>query len=225
MNVKPRFKLLPALLLVCLALAAISLPWLIVVQSYAALVLTTDEAPIRPTAIVFGAGLRRDGRPTAILADRVGTAVELYKQGKAKTLLLSGSTSPPNYDEPGAMRRMAMELGVAEEDLLVDRGGSRTFETCLRARDEFGIQEAILVSQEFHLPRALAICAGLNLEAVGVSADLREYHTRAARYWKFREIPATLIAFWDLYFTRFKTLAPWLEREEIILQEGPNRGS
>jgi SanA protein len=223
-NETPRFKLWRTLLLVSLALAAITLPWLIVVQSYAALILTSEEAPTRSTAIVFGAGLRRDGRPTAILADRVRTAVDLYRRGKAQTLLLSGSATPPNYDEPGAMHQLALELGVAEEHLLIDRGGSRTFETCLRARDEFGIREAILVSQEFHLPRALAICAGLDLQAVGVSADLREYHSRAARYWELREIPATLVAFWDLHFTRLKAWAP-SRGDEIILQEGPNRES
>ena len=95
----------------------------------------------------------------------------------------------------------ARMLGVPDEDLLIDRGGSRTYQTCLRAQAEFGIDAAILVTQEFHLPRALVICDVLGIEAVGVAADLRDYRQRSMQFWEIREIAATITAFWDLYIS------------------------
>jgi len=80
-----------------------------------------------PTAIVFGAGLRRDGSPTTVLADRVSTAVSLYQQGKVNTLLMSGSSNKTGYDEAAAMLEFALQLGVPQEDILVDSKGDRTY--------------------------------------------------------------------------------------------------
>lgn len=207
-----------------LAVAVIAFPWIIVVQAYAGRILAAADALPYPVGIVFGAGLRRDGRPSPILADRVRTAVDLYRSGKIHRLLLSGSVSA-GYDEPQAMRQLALELGVPDEDLLLDRGGSRTFETCRRAKVEFGIQRAILVSQRFHLPRALAICHGLQVEAVGVAADRRTYYGSAQRYWQLREIPATLVAFLDLLFTRQQAAGTPGYVNEIVLQRGSENGS
>jgi SanA protein len=158
------------------------------------LIFSPPQAPHSPTAIVFGAGLRRDGSPSPVLSDRVRAAVELYLQGKVGRLLMSGSTRPGGYDEPLAMRQLAVQLGVPQEDILMDPGGTRTLETCRQARQAFGIRQALLVSQSFHLPRALATCSALGVHAAGVSADLREYSPRTLRYWSLREIPASLIA-------------------------------
>lgn len=204
-------------------MGVIVLPWLVVVRTYAARILAAGEVLPHPVGIVFGAGLRRDGRPSPILADRVRTAVELYQSGKIQALLLSGSASL-GYDEPEAMRQLAVELGVPTEHLMVDRGGSRTFETCRRAKVEFGVQQAILISQRFHLPRALAICQGLKIQAVGVASDRRTYRGSAQRYWQLREIPATLVAFLDLLFSRPEAMRSPGHVDEIILQEGPGVG-
>jgi SanA protein len=216
--------ILRSFLIGLLAIGVIALPWLIVVQTYAGRILAAADALPHPVGIVFGAGLRRDGRPSPILADRVRTAVDLYRSGKIHRLLLSGSVSD-GYDEPQAMRQLALELGVPDGDLLLDRGGSRTFETCRRAKAEFGIERAILVSQRFHLPRALAICDGLRIDAVGVAADLRTYRGSAQRYWQLREIPATLVALLDLVFTRPQATGAPTHVDEIILQRGPQNGS
>ena len=120
-------------------------------------ILTAGEAPPRPIAIVFGAGLRRDGTPTTVLADRVDTAVELYRSGKIEKLLMTGSRRTGS-DEPAAMAARAMAMGVPAEAILLDPGGVRTSESCARAQKLLGVGSALLVSQRFHLPRALALC-------------------------------------------------------------------
>jgi vancomycin permeability regulator SanA len=160
------------------------------------------SAPSKDVAIVFGAGLRRDGYPSNVLADRVRVASELYAQGKVSKLLVSGSVRLPHYDEPTAMRDLAIQLGVAAEDILVDRNGSRTYDTCYHAIHNFKIEDAILVSQAFHLPRALGLCDAMGLEAEGVASDLSYYNPRALRYWELREIPAALVALWDAYVAK-----------------------
>ncbi len=172
------------------------LPHWLLRHRYTDRILDLQEAPSRPTAIVLGAGLRRDGQPTAVLADRVRTAVSLYQAGKVNKLLMSGSISA-GKDEPAAMRALALELGVADEDILIDSEGVRTFETCLRASEIFGINQALIVTQRFHLPRALALCEAHDVDAIGVSADLRTY--RAIAFWNLREVPASIRALWDVF--------------------------
>ncbi|HWQ04204.1 MAG TPA: ElyC/SanA/YdcF family protein [Longilinea sp.] len=156
----------------------------------------------RPVAIIFGAGLQRDGSPTEVLRDRVATGADLYFSGKVKKLLMSGDNRFENYNEPGAMRAYALELGVPDGDIILDYAGRRTYDTCYRAKAIFGIQQAVLVTQRFHLPRALVICNGLGLDGVGVSADRRTYHQYAQNFWNLREFPATLMAFVDTFITR-----------------------
>jgi SanA protein len=153
-------------------------------------------------AIVFGAGLWRDGSPTPVLRDRVETAAELYFSGKVKKILMSGDNRFVEYNEPGAMRDYALSLGVPEEDIVLDFAGRRTYDTCYRAQAVFGLGSAILVTQGYHLPRALYTCNILDIEATGVPADRRSYSRRSVIYWNLRELPATLIAFWDLYITQ-----------------------
>jgi SanA protein len=160
------------------------------------------SAPTKGVAIVFGAGLRRDGYPSNVLADRVRVASALYTQGKVSKLLVSGSVRLPHYDEPTAMKDLAIQLGVPAEDILVDRNGFRTYDTCYHALHVFNINEAILVSQAYHLPRALGICDVIGLEAEGVASDLSYYNPRALRYWELREIPAALVALWDAYIAK-----------------------
>ncbi|MFP3855110.1 MAG: vancomycin high temperature exclusion protein, partial [Anaerolineales bacterium] len=143
----------------------------------------------RQAAVVFGAGLRWDGRPTAILADRVAAAARLYEEGLVDQLILSGTQQSDGYDEPAAMAEMALALGVPAEAIILDGAGTRTIETCRRMVNIFDVSSAYLVTQNYHLPRALATCHALGLPADGVSADLRSY--RAEDYYRLREIPAT----------------------------------
>lgn len=192
-----RWPLIAIVFLIVLALPRKILAW-----RYAAKIYSPEEAPTRSVAIVFGAGLRRDGRPSAVLADRVLVAARLYLEDKVPLILVSGSVRAPSYNEPEAMRDLAIELGVAPEDILLDSRGSRTYDTCLHAKQEFGLDHVILISQRFHLPRALTICDALGIDAVGATADLHEYSARAQRFWHLREYPAALVAIWDAYITR-----------------------
>ncbi len=188
-------KILPLLTLGSLLLAIMLVPKWYIGQRYGPRIHPPEDAPSLPIAVVFGAGLRRDGRPTAVLADRVATAAELYRNGKTKILILSGSRNSSGYDEAEAMRSYAQDLGVPPENIIIDSDGDRTFSTCLNLKVKFGVQEALLITQRFHLPRALVLCDSIGLQTEGVAADLREYHANS--FWFFRETVATLRALWD----------------------------
>jgi SanA protein len=192
-----RWFLITGFMLVLIALPRKYLQW-----RYTPTIHQPDSPPLKAVAIVFGAGLRQDGLPSNVLEDRVRVASELYQQGVVLKLLVSGSVRTPNYDEPKAMMDLAIELGVASDDIFIDPDGSRTYNTCFNAKHLFKINEALLVSQEFHLPRALGICDALGIDAAGVASDLRSYNTRAMRYWEFREIPASWVALWDAYISK-----------------------
>jgi SanA protein len=135
-----------------------------------------------------------------VLRDRVATAVDLYNAGKIDKILMSGDNRYINYNEPGAMQAYAIQLGMPEEDIVLDYAGRRTYDTCVRAKEIFQLKSAILVTQKFHLPRAMYICNTLEFEVIGVSADLRSY--RDSNYWKIREIIASLVAFIQVHITK-----------------------
>ena len=184
------------------ALLALWAPKRIVERRFVDSIVDIADAPHAPVGIVFGAGLRRDGGPTTVLYDRVAAAAQLFSEGKVDSLLLSGYETVEGYSEPSAMREVAESLGVPSEAIVTDGLGTRTFTTCERAISTFGIKQALLITQDYHLPRALAICEGLGIDAVGVSADLRPYSPRALQYWETREIPATLVALVEIFIAR-----------------------
>jgi SanA protein len=164
-----------------------------------------DELPRddqRSIAIVFGAGLTRSGEPTAALYDRVATAVDVYQRGLVQKLLLTGDNRFVDYNEPEAMRRTAVKLGVPAADLVLDYAGRRTYDSCYRAKEIFGVQRAILVTQAFHLERALYLCDAFGIDSVGVKADRRNYAGGAQTTWLIREALATVGAWIDVNVTR-----------------------
>lgn len=158
-----------------------------------------ENAPRERVAVVFGAGLRRDGTPTPILRDRVETAADLYFSGTVKKLLMSGDNRFADYNEPGSMRDYAISLGVPADAIVLDYAGRRTYDTCYRAKTIFGVENAILVTQKFHLPRALFICNVLGVQATGVEANNRQYWRGSLLIWNFREQLATVGAFLDVF--------------------------
>ena len=145
------------------------------------------------------------GRDCAAMAhpplscDRVETSANLYFGGKVKKILMSGDNSLENYNEPEAMRQYALSLGVPDEAIVLDYAGRRTYDTCYRAKAIFGAESAILVTQKFHLPRALFLCNALGLKAAGVEANHLRYRNRSLLLWNIREQLATVGAFWDVY--------------------------
>ena len=154
------------------------------------------EVPPAPVALVLGAGLWRDGSPTPALYDRVATAVDLYQAGRVKKLLMSGDNRFVNYNEPAAMKKLAIQLGAPAEDIVLDYAGRRTYDSCYRAKEIFGVRKVVIVTQRFHLDRALFLCDALGVESVGVIADRRVYQT--LRWWELREVLATAGAWWDV---------------------------
>ena len=170
---------------------------------------TLDSISPEKVAIVFGAGLQRDGSPSPILRDRVETAAKLYFSGKVEKLLMSGDNRFVDYNEPGAMRAYAIELGVPEKDIVLDYAGRRTYDTCYRAKYIFGVNTAILVTQAYHLPRALFTCNELGVAADGVDAKIRTYSRYSRFSWNIREIPASLKALWDI----------WIYHPAVVLGE------
>ena len=133
------------------------------------------DAPAAQVAIVLGARVSPGGRPSPMLADRLETGLELYRLGKVEKLLLSGDHGTIPYDEVNAMRDYVMERGVPAEDVFMDHAGFSTFDTMYRARDVFLVRDALVVTQDFHLARAVYTARSLDLEATGVSADRRPY--------------------------------------------------
>jgi SanA protein len=181
------------------ALLILLIPRLITRIQAKSRVATVEQVSPQRVAIVFGAGLWRDGSPTPVLRDRVATAADLYFAGKAEKLLMSGDNRYEDYNEPAAMKEYALSLGVPDEAIVLDYAGRRTYDTCYRARDIFQVESAILVTQQFHLDRALYICNQLGVPATGVSADRRTYRRESLNYWRTRELFATLTALLDVH--------------------------
>jgi len=187
--------------LVALGLLIVLLPRLITGVYARDRMYQQKQAPAERVAIIFGAGLRYDGTPTAMLRDRVLTGADLYFTGKVEKLLMSGDNRFVDYNEPEAMRQFALSIGVPREAIVLDYAGRRTYDTCYRARAIFGLDSALLVTQDFHLPRALFLCNMLGVQAQGVEAD-HCYWTGSPLVWDVREQLATVAAFRDLYVSR-----------------------
>jgi SanA protein len=146
------------------------------------------------------------------LYDRVLTAVELYRAGRVKKILMSGDNPTPDYDEPTAMMKTAVELGVPESDIVLDFAGRRTYDTCYRAKEIFEVRRAILVTQAFHQPRALYLCTNVGVDSLGITADRRRYE--GEKHWSFREFFSAASAWFEMNFLPFESIGG--KKEPII---------
>ncbi len=144
--------------------------------------------PKQEYAIVFGASVKSDDMPSDILADRMRMAYELYKSEKISKVLLSGYGTEKYYNEVKTMKSYALKLGFHEEDIETDIYGINTYNTCFRARKFFNINSAILVTQNYHMNRALYDCISVGVDSIGLSSDLNNYQDIVK--FKMREIPA-----------------------------------
>lgn len=162
------------------------------------LIVTPDAVADVPVVIVPGASVLRDGQPSDVLADRLLAAIDLYRAGKAKKILVSGDHGQDSYDEVNAMRRYLLERGVAPEDIFLDHAGFDTYDTMYRAWHVFGITDAVVASQTFHLPRALYIGTQLGMTVQGVAAQ-RQRYVKDAEF-AFRERFANVKAYVDVAF-------------------------
>lgn len=165
-------------------------------------VVAAASAPARDVAIVFGAQVFPSGVPAPYTRARLDLAAELLREGRARVLLVSGDDRAAHNHETSAMRRYLEARGVPASRIVEDPAGVDTYDTCVRARDVFGVREALLVSQEYHLPRAVATCRALGVDAMGV-ADTSVKGTTA--FWPkgvAREFPASVKMVWDLVTRR-----------------------
>ncbi|MEM1168066.1 MAG: ElyC/SanA/YdcF family protein [Cyanobacteria bacterium P01_H01_bin.35] len=164
-----------------------------------------EKVPAKPIAIVFGAGVWADGTPTPMLADRVQGAVNLYKIGSIKKILMTGDNSTPNYNEVKAMQEYAINQGVSVENITLDYAGFSTYESCYRAKEIFGITQAVLVTQNYHLPRAVYTCRQLGVDALGLGTqDWGKFRNDSMRRYSIREFLAVLKALLEVHITRPK---------------------
>ena len=157
-------------------------------------------------ALVLGAGVYSDGEPTAVLESRLRTALGLWRSGTVRWFLVSGDNRTLAYNEPQAMRKWLTKQGVPPLQIVCDYGGRRTYDSLRRARDVFGQRKLVVVTSDFHMPRALYLARTLGIEAWGVPAPSSSAGRFArVRFW-IREYGARHLAFWDARFPPGDTL-------------------
>lgn len=155
-----------------------------------------DEVPAASVAIVFGAGIG-----SREFNDRIATAVNLYKLGKVTKLLMTGDNGQITYNEPEAMKREAVKAGVPDSDITCDYAGFRTYDSLYRAVHIFDVKDAVLVTQKYHLPRAMFLAGKLGLKASGIDAGIQSYGS-IQNWYDFREVVAAEFAWLDVVTNR-----------------------
>ncbi|OLZ66547.1 hypothetical protein AV521_26985 [Streptomyces sp. IMTB 2501] len=176
-------------------LALLPVTWLYV--STADRLRTTADAPRARVAVVFGAGLW-NGEPSPYLANRLDAAAKLYRAGRVEVVLVTGDNSRKDYDEPDAMRAYLKKHGVPQKRIVSDYAGFDTWDSCVRARKIFGVDRAVLVSQGFHIRRAVALCRAAGVDSYGVGVDAK--HDVTWYYGGTREVFAAGKAVLDAVF-------------------------
>lgn len=180
---------------VILTLTIVGINLYIVIKEKSKILSLEEAAKFQADCIVvLGAGIRDDGSPTWMLEDRIKIGDKLYQNYAADKIIMSGDHGRENHDEVNTMKSYAMGEGIPSEDIFMDHAGFETYDSLYRARDIFGAKKVIIVTQEYHLYRALYIADQLGLDARGVTSDLRFYSKKMA-YWKFREYLARVKSF------------------------------
>ena len=155
-----------------------------------------DNAKQAPTAIVLGASVKSDGEPSAALRDRLLVGIALYERGLVQDILITGDDGAFHIDEIKTMREFLLSHSIPSEHIREDGHGYRTYESCKRAHEIFGIKQAIVVTQRFHIGRALYLCNELGIDTNGVSSDLATYEKIVQ--FTIRDAGASLKAWWDV---------------------------
>lgn len=155
---------------------------------------TAADAPAAPVAIVLGAGLNADGSPKPYLRARLEDARRLFQDGKIRAILVSGDHGRADYDEVAAMTSWLVEHGVPARKVVADHAGFDTYDSCVRAYEIFGVRTALVVTQEFHVRRAVFLCREAGIDAAGVGSPAPDDDTR----YQVREVPAAIKATLDV---------------------------
>ena len=165
--------------------------------------------------LVLGCLVKNSGEPSHMLEDRLRRAAELYQAGAAPKLLMSGDHGRKDYNEVEAMKQYAIEHGIVSEDVFMDHAGFSTYESCYRAKEIFKADKIIIVTQEYHLYRALFIAEELGLEAYGVSSDYRTYYNQ-----KMRDVREVLARVKDFFYVLFRPEPTYLGEQIPISGNG-----
>lgn len=215
-----RLLLLMAALLTAWIVYTVLAQWWVFATSSRWVYQRVEDVPTAPVGIVFGAKVYESGALSPVLEARVRAAVDLYHAGKVRKLLMTGDNGRASYDEVTAMKRRAVALGVPAVDVVRDFAGFRTYDSCYRAREIFGVDRAVLVTQAFHLNRAVFLARRLGIDAVGFAAPpgMPDYMIRASER---RELLARAAAVSDtLLHRRPKYLG---HKEPLFEDQRPDR--
>lgn len=188
----------PQFIFIPLFFVFILIPLLVWGKGRSSIYASMENVEYVPVAIVFGAGLTIHNTPSDALMDRLTIAAQLYDRGLIDRLLVSGDNPTQAYNEPEVMKQTLIhDFGIPEDSIFPDYAGRRTYDTCRRARELWGIEKAILVTQGYHLSRAIWTCEALGIESTGISATLQPYIKEVP--FKIREVGAIYKSFVDLY--------------------------
>ncbi|MDO6390794.1 ElyC/SanA/YdcF family protein [Pontibacter sp. BT731] len=196
---KRKHLMIVLLAFVIIALACASVITLVKRQSNQYTFRQTEHVPACYTGIIFGAGIRK-GKPSKYLKDRLNAGIRLYKAGKVQRLLLSGDNGSRSYDELKVMRDYCLSKNVRVDDIFLDFAGFDTYSTLYRAKEVFKVDRAVLVSQNYHLDRAIYIGRSLGLDSYGYIADKGHYAGYQRNY--LREVLATVNAIVEVNLNR-----------------------
>jgi SanA protein len=183
---------------------SIALLALVIAGSNAYILFTTEgeatlhvaDVPPAEVAIVPGAQVNRNGKMSGMLADRVDEAAKLWHAGKVQKILVSGDHGSWVYDEPDTMRKALVRKGVKPEDIFEDHAGFDTWATMVRARSIFNVKDAVVVTQGFHMPRALFLAESVGIHVSGLLADQHQWGRHGTES-EVREVFARVKAIWD----------------------------
>lgn len=176
-----------------------------------------SKIPNCHTGIILGAFINKKGVPCYALRDRLETGIDLYKKHKIKRILVSGDHGTKEYDEVNHMKNYLVKNGIPEKDIFLDHAGFDTYNTMVRAKKVFLVKNAIVITQAFHLPRAVYLAKSQGLTAYGIRADKRKYYS--AKRYEIREVLARIKAFLEVTFHKNPV---YLGKEISIYGESKN---
>ena len=186
----------------CAALALLGISRVVMVVTAKDNTFDLASVPAAQVALVPGAGITADGQPTLALRDRIDGAIELYRAGKVQKILMSGDNISTYYNEPGVMANYAISQGIPESDIVQDYAGQRTYDTCYRAKEIFGLESVIITTQKYHLPRTVFLCEQFGLNTAGFAVEQSDYLLNRYVFWNVREVLASVAAYLDVYFIK-----------------------
>ncbi len=175
-----------------------------------------NDVPKADAVLVLGAYVLPDGTLSDMLRDRISVGYDLYEQGKVPKIIVSGDHGRKDYDEVNSMKNFLKNDGVAGQDIFMDHAGFSTYESLYRARDIFKVKQVIIVTQRYHLLRAIFIARALGLEAYGVTSDLHDYGPAMTGY----ELRETVARNKDFWLTIFKPQPTFLGEAIPVFGDG-----